>query len=221
MVQTIRRIWNQCKRWKNVRGFGVQSPSDFFLVSFVIYERTPFHAYALLEEVQQASGLKSDYRRKVNRLLLRLVNHYQPQTVIEVGTGNGWHTEYLFAGNRRMTLYTFDTEIRENVARRWTGQKRIHYHTYEEWNVLPDTAVDFIHIAQTEQYADHVERLLPYVHRKTCMVIERPYINKEKALWWKTLLTDPRIRISFDLYELGILLFDTDRYKENYTINFY
>ena len=68
-----RRIWNWCCRFRHRCGYGVHSPSDFFLITSVIYEILPYYAYEWLKASASSKTLPH-YREKVNRLLFRLVN---------------------------------------------------------------------------------------------------------------------------------------------------
>ena len=79
----FRRLWNWCKRFRNRCGYGVHSPSDFFLITSVVYESLPYYAY---RELESSTPLEcsSFYRRKVNRLLFRLVNYFQPSFLVNV-----------------------------------------------------------------------------------------------------------------------------------------
>jgi hypothetical protein len=38
--------------------------------------------------------------------------------------------------------------------------------------------------------------------------------------FWRELTEDKRVRVTFDLYYCGIVLFDKKRHKQNYIINF-
>ena len=80
------RIWNWCRRFRYRCGYGVHSPSDFFLITSVVYEDLPYYAY---ERLKMSSPSKSlpHYREKVNKLLFRLVNYFRPMSLIEVGEG--------------------------------------------------------------------------------------------------------------------------------------
>ena len=84
----VQRIWNWCRRFRYRCGYGVHSPSDFFLITSVIYEAMPYYAYEKLKQLPFSKELPH-YREKVNRLLFRLVNFYHPSTLLEVGEGNG------------------------------------------------------------------------------------------------------------------------------------
>ena len=105
------RLWIWCKRFRHRCGYGVHSPSDFFLITSIIYERSPYYAYRTLKK-RGFSNYLPHYRRKVNRLLFRLVNYFRPKSLIEVGIGNGASISYMRAASRTMDsvclLYTSD-----------------------------------------------------------------------------------------------------------------
>jgi hypothetical protein len=72
------------------RGFGIQSPSDYWLVRYVINEHWPYYQYEIL-------GHDDDWlTRKLGRLCFRIANWRQP-AVIE---SNAYH-DYLQAGCRK------------------------------------------------------------------------------------------------------------------------
>ena len=85
-------VW--LRRVGHSRGFGIQSPTDYRFVRYVVNEHWPYYAYAALG---RADGWQ---RRKLGRLYFRLANHFQPAVVLDlVGTG-----EYVQAGCRKSVL---------------------------------------------------------------------------------------------------------------------
>ena len=100
------RIWNWCRRFRYRCGYGVHSPSDFFLITSVVYEDLPYYAY---ERLKMSSSSKSlpHYREKVNKLLFRLVNYFRPMSLIEVGEGNGDAFRYI--SNARTSMVYCDS----------------------------------------------------------------------------------------------------------------
>ena len=69
-------IW--LKRCCHSRGFGIQSPTDYSFVRYVINEHWPYYAYDQL-------AIEDNWlRQKVGRLCLRLANHRQPSEVIDL-----------------------------------------------------------------------------------------------------------------------------------------
>ena len=101
----LHRIWNWCSRFRHRCGYGVHSPSDFFLITSVVYEKYHYYAYRVLKERGFPAYLPH-YRRKVNRLLFRLVNYFRPKSLIEVGIGNGASIGYMRAACHTMDSVT-------------------------------------------------------------------------------------------------------------------
>ena len=203
-----RRIWNWCRRFRHRCGYGVHSPSDFFLITSVMYEGGPYYAYGRLRMASATSSLPH-YREKVNKLLFRLVNYFRPMTLLEVGKGNGDAFRYMCEPRSSMVSVGLEGMDKEETLRRLdTELKRME-------------KLDFVHIAFTPYYIEVFERVFPYLHHESCVVIGNIYESKEREAWWKELTNDERVRISFDLYDVGLLLFEKKRFKQNYIVNFF
>ena len=203
-----RRIWNWCCRFRHRCGYGVHSPSDFFLITSVIYEDLPYYAYERLKASASSKTLPH-YREKVNRLLFRLVNYFRPKTLVEVGKGNGDAFRYMQAARSSMDAISVDGSDWEEV------------HRQLEKVLKRMKQVDFLHIAYTPYYKEVFEAIFPYLHQQSIVVIGDIYASKERKVWWKQLTIDERIRLTFDLYDLGLMFLDTKRYKQNFTVNFF
>ena len=72
------------------RGFGVQSPFAFDLITGVIYQRTPYYAYdALRRQEKQLAPEKDNHwlsePLRLKRLLFRLANEVKADTIVDVG----------------------------------------------------------------------------------------------------------------------------------------
>ena len=81
-------IW--LRRIGHCRGFGIQSPSDYWLVRYVINEHWPYYQY-------EALGQNDDWlTKKLGRLCFRIANWRQP-VVIESSV----YREYFQAGCRK------------------------------------------------------------------------------------------------------------------------
>ena len=81
-------VW--LRRIGHCRGFGIQSPSDYWLVRYVINEHWPYYQYERL-------GRNDDWlTRKLGRLCFRIANWRQP-AVIESSA----YRDYLQAGCRK------------------------------------------------------------------------------------------------------------------------
>lgn len=203
----VQRIWNWCRRFRYRCGYGVHSPSDFFLITSVIYEKLPYYAYRTLEEEPFPSSLPH-YRKKVNRLLFRLVNHLQPCSLIEVGMDNGASIGYMRAARTSMKASIIKGQDL-GVTQKELGE-----------NIRILGGVDMLHIGHTPYYKEVFEKTLPHVNGRSCIIVGNIYQSKEKKEWWKQLTEDDRVRLTFDLYDIGLVFFDEKRIKQNYIVNF-
>ena len=204
----IHRIWNWCRRFRYRCGYGVHSPSDFFLITSVIYEGSPYYAYETLRNMPLSKSLPH-YREKVNRLLFRLVNFYRPALLMEVGEGNGDSFRYMQAARPSVKSVGLKGLDEGETLRKMKSE------------LVRMNKLDFLHIGFTPYYIEAFEAALPYLHEGSCVVVGDIYASKEREAWWKSLVEDERVRISFDLYDIGILLFESKRFKQNYKVNFF
>ena len=225
MGDFILRGWNWCRRFRHRCGYGVHSPSDFFFITFVIYERLPFYAYAPLHHLRRVVAFLPHYREKVDKFLFRLINHLRPSVVWEVGTGSGISTRYMAEANTGMQIYTFSEQSEDAVKRILPGKSSIDYLTGNceaDMDRLLKEGVkpEVVHIAHTPAYKEMFERLIPLAGKHTCFIIGNPYATPEKKRWWKEVIADPRTGITFDLYDVGLVFFFFFFVKEHRIVNF-
>lgn len=192
------RLLNWCRRFRHRCGYGVHSPSDFFLITSVIYERLPYYAYTTLRARRKDFPEGNiGYREKVDKLLFRLANHFQPTVWVESShTENTLTPCYISAACPHARLLTVDEAV---------GQ---------------GTVPDLVHLS-SDDYADEYTRLLPLVGSRTCLIVGHPYANRAKSAWWKGVIASQEAVVTFDLYDIGLVFFDRKRYKEHRIVNFF
>lgn len=227
MPTLLRRGWNWCRRFRHRKGYGVHSPSDFYLITFVIYEQTAYNAYRPLHELRSSIRLdKRCYREKTEKLLLRLANYLQPQAILEIGTGNGIDTCYLANGKKAPLLTLADTDEAlptDGIAclqQPLVTQKKGRLPELIKEAISQGKLPPLIHLAHTAHYRQCLELMFPYIEPQTCLIVGTPYADKKKQRWWKELIEDPRTGVTFDLYDIGIVFFDKKRVKEHRIVNF-
>jgi hypothetical protein len=107
LIRTFVLTMNQLVRWwiwlrriGNCRGFGIQSPNDYWFVRYVVNEHWPYYQYAYV-------GMDDDWlTRKIGRLCFRVANWRQPATVV----CSGELSPYAQAGCRHASVKTEGTE---------------------------------------------------------------------------------------------------------------
>lgn len=204
---TPRRIWNWCKRVKHRSGFGVQSPTDYFFIRNVIYEKSPYYAYAKLAK-RKFDYYQPHYRTKIDRLLFRLANHFQPDNIIEVGLDNGEALTYMKAAKPSALTIPIRSRNKEKTIKQFEEQ------------IATQQTIGCLHIARTKYYREIFEKAMPALGPDSYVIIADIHKDKERLNWWKELVEDKRTIITYDLYDIGIILFTEKRHKESYTVNF-
>ena len=203
-----RRIWNWCRRFRYRCGYGVHSPSDFFLITSVMYEGLPYYAYKSLKAASSTKSLPH-YRERINKLLFRLVNYFRPASLVEVGQGNGDALRYMREARRTMDVVALEGLDKENTLLRLRNE------------LARLEKVDFLHLGFTPYYKEVFEVAYPYLHEGSCVVMGDIYASAEREAWWKERMADERVVITFDLYDIGLMLFEGKRFKQNYKVNFF
>lgn len=173
-MNQLQRAWVWLRRVGHCRGFGVQSPSDYRLVRYVINEHWPYYAYSQL-------GEGDDWlHRKIGRLLLRLSNWRQPVVIID----QMGYADYLKAGCRKAQV-----------------------------KADPGSEIEMACVPVDCRWED----LLSLCNDTTLIVVGNIW---QMPSSWQRICQQPEVRVSFDLYYCGILLFDQNRSKQHYIINF-
>jgi len=204
-MRNLKQILIWLKRFRYRCGYGVHSPFAFDFITNVIYEKTSYYAYGEIESARGQDGSikrESSHSKRVNRLLFRLVNRVQPETIIDAGK-QGIVSSYLHAGKRTAGYISLDSK---NVA-----------------DLSSALQVDFL-------YIDHPENITLVKNLYECgvgkttsqsmIVIRGIYHSADMKIFWKQVVADARVGITFDLYDLGILFFDHTKIKQHYIVNF-
>ena len=117
-MNRLTRLLVWIRRIGHCRGFGIQSPNDYWLVRYVINEHWPYYQY-------ETVGRGDDWlTRKLGRLYFRLANWRQPRVVMADS-----YRMYFQAGCRRavfgesseLVLMTLDGGWRERLE--WLCQQ--------------------------------------------------------------------------------------------------
>lgn len=172
------------------------------------------------------SGLKK------GKILFHLVNHYQAQNILELGTSLGLGTLYLAKANSEAKIYT--VEGSSEVARiadetfRSEGMNNIslfqgtfHEHLTNILQEMRTVDLAFVDGHHEEQATlEYFEQILPFIHEDSILVFDDIYWSKGMTSAWQKIKQDPKVTVSIDLYQLGICFFHPSQAKENFQLYF-
>lgn len=201
-MNIFKKMWVWTCRFRNRKGYGVHSPSAFYLIRAVINEKEAYYAYSELKEKRHVGKMLSE---NVDKLLLRLSNFIQPQSIVQVGKDFPLSLEYLSAGCKTAFCQALNgTESPEE------GLKML----------LEGKPLGLLHLTQVPTYQQWFKAALDYVTEKSLIVVEDIHKSKEQYTWWKTIQQQEEVGITYDLYEVGLVFFDKSKIKQHYKVNF-
>lgn len=213
------------RRRRNSWGYGVQSPSDFYFVQHVLRERTPYYAYAALEELATTcESHPPHYTCKVITLLFRLANHVHPDTIVEVGAGLSAYAMAMACPSAQSIAIAKPEACDEILQQLIARYPQVEIKRGDEMAIFTELlrkqpSLGLLHIAHTPHYREVMDAALPNVTDRTLIIIEGIRDSKEKLVWWESLQKSPLTGISYDLGSIGLLFFDRARHKNTYWIN--
>lgn len=190
LLEYIQRIWIWLRRISYCRGFGVQSPSDYSFVRYVINEHWPYYAYSSLSS--EWPDVKGSQLR-VAQLYFRVSNFCQADVILDLEPFSEVLTRYLHEGCHHSHLV--------HSVFQQHGFKLARFNILSfDWNAI--------------------NALLDLADNQSVLLIENIHKNIAARCCWQRIVLDSRTGVCFDLFDVGIVFFDKKRYKHCYIINF-
>ena len=180
------------KRAGMTRGFGVQSPSAYSFIRYVINEHNPYYAYA---ELRDRLDMLSHLEHRLGRLLFRLANFWQPAVRYSDETQ---FFPYMYAGCHGSDVRSLNDFL-----------QLLPKH---EKNML---VVDLEKVPVSEV----LERILPVCGGQTLLVCLALHGLPTSCQGWKQIQESAWVGITYDLYYAGIVFFDKSKFKQHYKVN--
>ncbi len=195
MNYKVQRYLHWLRRIKYCRGFGVQSPSAYRFIRYVINEHYPYYAY---DELRKELPRLDSLTRKRMELYFRVANFRQASLWLDFCERNDVIATYVGRGCHATQVRRI-TDLRQITA---------------------DDRIEVLRICPTAGSEAVLEAALQQADDRTLFVIEDIGYNDTAKRMWHTLLESDITSVSYDLYYLGIAFFDRKRYKANYVVNF-
>ena len=244
---------------KSFRLHGIHSPFVFDLHLNVLLHHGQFGAFSPIESLRKqllnkskeisvtdyGAGSKTNKEKlrkikdiarvsakspKYAQLLFRLVNYYQPQTILELGTSLGLSTAYLAAARQKAKVYTFEgcpkiaAQAKKNFQK--LNLKNISLELGNLDLTLPaflqkSATVDFVFFDGNHRYEPtmhYFNLCLAKHHENSIFVVDDIYWSAEMEKAWKEICRHPAVSVSVDLFQVGLLFFRKKQPKQHFTI---
>lgn len=240
---------------------GIHSPFVFDLYNKVFRNTSDYYSYSAIEEIRgrllnnrtllqvkdlgAGSGSSSSATRTIRditktaakspkyaQLLFRLVDHFQPATILELGTSVGISTMYMAAACSRANVITIEGS---------PGICRIALQNFRELNLkniqsvegnfdteLPNVlqhvnTLDFVFFDgnhRKEATLRYFDQCLQKANNESVFVFDDIYWSKEMAAAWEIIKSNPRVHVTIDLFQMGIVFFRKEQVKQHFILSY-
>ncbi|MFN8253339.1 MAG: class I SAM-dependent methyltransferase [Ferruginibacter sp.] len=246
----------------NGKGHGIHSPFVYEFVEKLLNDKKKYTCYKSIEnrrkellndntviEVEDfgagSSVIKTNRRvvrkiaasslkpKKYAQLLFRMVQHYKPATIVELGTSFGITSAYLASGNESAQLFT--CEGAKNIAAiaqqtfSNTGLKNIELLQGDFALTLPLLLqrAGIIHLAfidgnhQHRPTVQYFEQLLAHSGDETIFIFDDIHWSAGMEAAWKEIMAHDKVTLTIDLFFIGIVCVNPGvKVKQHFTIRF-
>lgn len=188
----VKWIWNWIHRMGYSRGFGVQSPSAYSFIRYVLTEHYPYYAY---DELKMRFKSFDHATKKKGRLYFRLANYAQASHWFDYHLAEQPYAAYVHEGCRKTVFQAIDGKTIPNAFR-------------------------IARLSMTEDYQAVYEALYKVATDDSILILEGINDNKDTKAFWKRVQESQKATRTYDLFLCGIIVFDTSKHKHHYIVNF-
>jgi predicted O-methyltransferase YrrM len=169
---------------------------------------------------------------KYGQLLFRMVNHFQPTTVLELGTSVGITTAYLSAAHSKIKVTTIEgcPEIAAIAA---TNFKHLNIQNIDQQignfdSLLPaflakTEKLDFVFFDgnhRKEPTLNYFYQCLEKAHESSVFIFDDIYWSAEMTAAWEIIKNNAQVTVTLDLFSLGIVFFRKEQVKQHFLIRY-
>lgn len=171
--------------------------------------------------------------KKYGQLLYRLVKHYQPENILELGTSLGITTAYMAAGKSSAKLITIEgSDAIAHIAQQNFQQLRLTNIQSLQGNfdtILPSiisqlSSIDLAYIDGNHRYEptwQYFQQLLPKTHNNSIFIFDDIHWSSDMEKAWKAIQQHPSVRCTIDIFFMGFVFFRKEfKQKQHFTIRF-
>ncbi len=262
MLQQIKSYLKFLMNSKNEHG--VHSPFVFDLVTNCFYDKTKFPEYDVLKQYRNSllankntieitdfgagSRVFKSNTREISKiaktagissknaeLLFRIVNYFQPNSILEIGTSLGLATSVLSLGSKNSKIISLEG-CPSTMA---VAEKMFQVSSFK----LPKNTIQFVNTEfstylknfqlQSSNFQliyfdgnhslkatlEYFELLLPTITNNSVWIFDDIHWSEEMENAWEIIKKHPKVKVTIDTFQWGIVFFRTEQEKEHFIIN--
>ncbi len=235
--------------------YGIHSPFVFDFTQNIIEDDRQFYAFPVLESLRDmlvaddreiqvtdygaGSSMGLGAKRKIGKIartslstprfcqmLFRIAQHYQPRTILEMGTSLGLSTLYLAKGaSSKSKIISLEgcPNIAAVAQHNFKNLESTHIQlrvgpfqdtlrpALEQLQQLDLAFIDGNH--RGEATLRYFQQCLQYSHENTILLFDDIHWSEDMEKAWQEIQADPRVTMTIDLFYMGVVFFRSE-FKE-------
>jgi len=237
----------------------VHSPFVFDLVTKCFYDKKNYTEYSILKNYRNSilankntievtdfgagSRVFRSNTRAINQiaknagisqkraqLLFRIVNYFQPEDILEIGTSLGLATSALSLGNSKSKIISLEG-CTNTINQCQLQLQKFNINNVEcvntkfedflkTYNLKPTTHnliyFDGNHSKKATLF--YFELLLPSIANDSVWIFDDIHWSKDMEEAWEIIKNHPKVKVTIDTFQWGIVFFRTEQEKEHFVI---
>ncbi len=186
------------------------------------------HRFESVASIVRHSSINERY----GSLLFRLVEYFEPHTIIELGTSVGISTLYMSTAFPEASIFTIEgcSTKSEQAAANFEAMKvsSIMQHIGRFDIVLPDVIkqagkLDFAFVDGNHTYEGTIanfKSLLSIAHNDTVFVFDDIHWSAGMQKAWNEIADHERVTVSIDLFRMGLVFLRKELSRQKFVIRF-
>ena len=244
--------------WNSTNAHGVHSPFVFDLVRNCFYDKTNYPEYSVLEDYRNSllqnkneievtdfgagSRVFKSNTRVINqiaknagisperaKLLFRIVNYFQPKSILEIGTSLGLATSALALNDIAAittlegcpeTMNQCQLQLQKFNINNVTCVNIEFSKQLKTYNLQPTTynLIYFDGNHSKQATLEYFELLLPTIDNETVWIFDDIHWSQEMEEAWEIIKQNPKVTVTVDTFQWGIVFFRNEQVKEDFIV---
>lgn len=245
--------------WNSKNQHGVHSPFVYNLVTECFYDKKKYPEYDVLKNYRNSllenkntievtdfgagSRVFKSNTRAINQiaknagisskraeLLFRIVNYFQPNEILEIGTSLGLATSALALGNKNAKVISLEgcpntLSIAKNQCQlqnlnniEFINTKFEDYLSNCQLNTKHCQLIYFDGNHSKKATLEYFELLLPTITNDSIWIFDDIHWSKDMEQAWKIIKNHPKVTVTIDTFQWGIVFFRIEQEKEHFVI---
>lgn len=257
MLQLLKSYLKFLKNSTNQHG--VHSPFVYSLITKCFYDKKKYAEYSILKQYRNlllenksflevtdfgaGSRIFKSNKRQISKiaktagisskrakLLFRVVNYFQPTTILEIGTSLGLATSALSLGNVSAKIITLEgcsstMSIAKNQCQlqnlkniEFINTKFENYFQNYQSSIINYELIYFDGNHSKKATLEYFELLLPTITNDTVWIFDDIHWSKDMEEAWETIKNHPKVKVTIDTFQWGFVFFRAEQEKEHFIV---